>query len=168
MVQSTCPLPPPPHSGDEDAILESLITIGRATRKRLDAGADQGSHWLLFMLSRSDPIRARDLAHLCGLDTSTVSRHLRQLEDDGLIERRPDPEDGRAHLISPSPEGMNVANARREARRRVILDRLADWPAADVTALATLLSRLADEVGGGVDPCVLPLPHPFAPKDTTR
>lgn len=140
---------------DGDDILESLIAIGRATRKRLDAGAEVGSHWLLHVLSRCGPLRARDLAQACGLDSSTVSRHLRQLQDDGLVERRPDPDDGRAHLVSLSAAGADTAAATRDERRRIILDRLADWPTTDVQALAALLSRLAAEVGAGAESGVL-------------
>lgn len=156
MVQST----ESPESA-EDVILESLITIGRATRKRLDAGAEQGSHWLLHMLRRCGDVRARDLAAVCDLDTSTVSRHLRQLGDAGLIERRPDPDDGRAHLLSLSPAGMRATDRAHAERRRLILDRLADWPAEDVAALAILLSRLAADVG---EPPLTPL-LPAAQKD---
>lgn len=155
MVQSTDRQAQTSIQSDGDVILESLIAIGRATRKRLDAGAEGGSHWLLHVLSRCGPLRARDLAQVCGLDSSTVSRHLRQLQDDGLVERRPDPDDGRAHLVSLSAAGADTAAVTRDERHRIVLDRLADWPSGDVRALSTLLSRLAAEVGAGAEPGVL-------------
>lgn len=142
-----------------DQILEALISIGRATRKRLDASLDQGSYWLLHTLSRTGSIRASDLAQACELDTSTVSRQLRQLTDNGLVERRPDPADGRAHLVSLSAEGDRVTSEARARKRGLVLDQLADWPAQDVADLARLLTRLAAEVSSpGV-----PLPHPTQP-----
>lgn len=153
MVQST---ESPATPGDQ--ILEALITIGRATRKRLDASLDQGSYFLLHTLSRTGSVRASELAQACELDNSTVSRQLRQLTDNGLVERRPDPCDGRAHLVSLSDEGAEVTALARARKRALVLDQLAGWPEHDVTELARLLGLLAEQVSSGV-----PAPNPHRP-----
>ncbi|WP_432558965.1 MarR family winged helix-turn-helix transcriptional regulator [Granulicoccus sp. GXG6511] len=127
-------------------ILESLLTIGRAARKRLDSGSDQVGYWVVHMLSQLGPTRNRDLAAACGLDASTVSRQVRSLEEAQLIDRCPDPADGRAHLVSLSSEGSRRVAEAKARRLGIVTERLADWSPDDVITLAALLSRLAREI----------------------
>ncbi|TWD83650.1 MarR family protein [Kribbella amoyensis] len=87
-------------------------------------------------------VRASDVAQALGLDKSTVSRGLTQLETLGLIERVGDPDDGRARLLRLTETGAERFGAMRDQRRaefREILDR---WDTPDLTDLARLLSRL--------------------------
>src|SRR5690606_41241441 len=50
-------------------------------------------------------VRPRDLARTEGLDPSTMSRRLASLTARGLIHREPDPDDGRAQVLSLTEEG---------------------------------------------------------------
>jgi DNA-binding MarR family transcriptional regulator len=87
-------------------------------------------------------VRASDVAQALGLDKSTVSRGLSQLETLGLIERVGDPDDGRARLLRLTETGANrfgAMRAQRQAEFRAILER---WESPDLAALAHLLARL--------------------------
>lgn len=137
----------PSHSATEAAlILESLLSIGRAARKRLDAGSDQVSYWVVHMLAQLGPSRNGELAAACGLDASTVSRQIRHLVDVGIVERQQDPADGRAQLVSLSPEGERRVAEAKARRLAIVSDRLAGWSPDDVSTLAELLARLAREI----------------------
>ena len=50
-------------------------------------------------------MRVTDLAGCANLDTSTVSRHVAQLQRTGLIERTPDPDDRRAQRVELTAAG---------------------------------------------------------------
>src|SRR5262249_21881321 len=89
------------------------------------------------------PARASDLAQLVCLDLSTVSRQVASLEHVGLVERRPDPLDGRASLLLLSSKGKRVSDRLSEARRTMFAEVLADWPEDDVERFGDLLSRFA-------------------------
>jgi DNA-binding MarR family transcriptional regulator len=87
-------------------------------------------------------VRASDVAQALGLDKSTVSRGLTQLETLGLIERVGDPDDGRARLLRLTEIGASrfgAMRAQRQADFRAILDR---WETPDLADLARLLARL--------------------------
>lgn len=123
-----------------------LLRRSRAISARL-AGVlhkdlDGAAYGLLALLQDAGPLRASDLVSRLGLDKSTVSRQVATLVDLGLVERTADPADGRAQVLTPSPEGSARLARIRDVRRTRWEADLADWPAADVAALGDLLGRL--------------------------
>jgi DNA-binding MarR family transcriptional regulator len=123
-----------------------LLRRSRAISARL-AGAlhpdlDGAAYGLLALLQDAGPLRASDLVARLGLDKSTVSRQVATLVDLGLVDRAPDPADGRAQVLTPSAEGSARLAGIRDARRARWEADMAGWPAADVATLADLLGRL--------------------------
>src|SRR3954469_4311848 len=89
-----------------NSLMHALLSVGRLMRQRTQGETlDTGSFWLLKTLAASGPLRVTDLAACTNLDASTVSRHVAQLDGAGLIERTPDPVDGRAHRVKVSAPG---------------------------------------------------------------
>ena len=54
---------------------------------------------VLVPLYEEDGLRMGQLAHRARLSKQTMTEVIRQLESEGLVERRPDPDDGRASRI---------------------------------------------------------------------
>ncbi len=91
-------------------------------------------------------VRASEVAQALGLDKSTVSRGITQLETLGLIERVGDPDDGRARLLKLTPLGaerFSALRAQRQQEFRAIFDR---WEAADLADLGRLLGHLNSDL----------------------
>ena len=107
---------------------------------------DTGSFWLLKALSASGPLRVTDLAACSNLDASTVSRHVAQLHSSGLIERTPDPIDGRAQRVKLSDAGAHRIEAALRARRVLLEKSLESWDPQDLDQLDRLLTRFAADV----------------------
>ncbi|TDE14072.1 MarR family winged helix-turn-helix transcriptional regulator [Jiangella asiatica] len=110
--------------------------------RQVDAGIEISSYGLLGALADGGDLRAGDLADRFGLDKSTVSRQITQLETHGLIQRVHDPMDRRSRLIHVTGEGLALVRELRAARGRWLGDALADWPDSDVDTLVVLLARL--------------------------
>jgi DNA-binding MarR family transcriptional regulator len=92
-------------------------------------------------------VRASDVAQALGLDKSTVSRGITQLENLGLIERVGDPDDGRARLLrltTTGAERFGALRAQRQTEFRAILER---WNPTDLADLGRLLARLNADLG---------------------
>lgn len=123
-----------------------LLRRGRAISSRLaaelDPELDGSAYAVLALLQDTGPLRAGDLVGALGLDKSTVSRQVSSLAALGLVDRAPDPGDGRVQVLSPSAEGSARLHRIREARRARWAADLSDWPADDVAVLADLLGRL--------------------------
>lgn len=120
-------------------------------RARASAGAvaakvhpdlDPGAYPLLVHISHVPGVRAAELAAHVGVGRATISRQLRRLEDLGLLERTPDPDDCRAEQLHLTPEGERHVRAGSQARREWLRAALADWSADEVHDLAAALGRL--------------------------
>jgi DNA-binding MarR family transcriptional regulator len=142
----TGPADPREALGRLEREIALLLRRARAISSRLagelDPELDGPAYVMLALLQDTGPLRAGDLVASLGLDKSTVSRQVSSLVDLGLVDRAPDPVDGRAQVLSPSAEGSARLARIREARRARWGADLADWPAADVATLGELLGRL--------------------------
>ena len=88
-------------------------------------------------------MRVADLADFAGLDASTVSRHVKALEDDGLVARDTDPDDRRAASVRITDRGRTFMHEALQLRARIIAEATADWTDHDRATLADLMARLA-------------------------
>lgn len=134
------------------ALSEAMVRLtraGHALRTQLAAHDPDGIEWaayaLLQHLVTDGPQRASALAEAACVDPSTVSRQVGELVAAGLVERRPDPADGRAVLLVATPAGEHVAAARRERRARTFARVVDGWSERDVRTLTRLLERFNDD-----------------------
>jgi DNA-binding MarR family transcriptional regulator len=105
------------------------------------AGIDPSGYPLLGRIASLGPVRTTDLAERIGLDISTVSRKVGDLEEAGLVARETDPDDRRAHLLEVTPKGRKVVARMQEVRRSLLDVALAGWSAEEIRHLADTLSR---------------------------
>lgn len=130
-----------------DSVLHALLAVGRLMRQRVDGDdLDPSTFWLLKTVGADGPMRVTELAGCSNLDTSTVSRHVAQLDRSGLVERTPDPGDRRAHRIELSVKGRDALNNAYHRRRSLLSRGIGTWDAADVAQLDHLLGRFVDDV----------------------
>jgi DNA-binding MarR family transcriptional regulator len=130
-----------------ESLMHALLGISRLMRQRSQGETlDTGSFWLLKTLAASGPLRVTDLAACANLDPSTVSRHVAQLDSAGLIERTPDPVDGRAQRVRLSAPGAQRIEAMLHSRRALLEKCLESWEARDLDELDRLLTRFAADV----------------------
>jgi DNA-binding MarR family transcriptional regulator len=102
----------------------------------------QGSSYLMLgWISEHGPARASVIVEEFGIDKGSMSRQLQHLEELGLVERTPDPADGRATLVSASEEAVRRL-ADVEGHRRAFLDeRLGDWSVTELEEFARQLGH---------------------------
>ena len=101
---------------------------------------------MLVPLERDGEQRCSALAHQLGVDVSVASRQISVLERLGYVERRPDPQDGRASLLGLTPAGADALTAARALRADWSPAALAGWDEADARLLSDLLDRLVSDL----------------------
>lgn len=141
----TEPIPVPDTA--EDALMSLMMALGRRMRQRQPGDAiDYSAFPILKLLSHQGPMRLSALAQVLGLDASTVSRHARQLEDRGLLERTEDPDDGRASRVAVSGHGNACLGQAFETRRHLLTSALDGWTDEERETLRSLLQRLVESL----------------------
>ena len=128
-------------------LLRRARALSARTAAQLHPDLEPAALGLLALLQDEGPLRASDLVVRLGLDKSTVSRQVTNLVDLGLVDRAPDPDDGRAQVLTPSATGTERLAAIRAARRAHLRAELADWPVDDIASLGELLGRYNRTMG---------------------
>lgn len=109
-------------------------------------GIEYPAYGLLARLVHDGPVRMTSLAEAVHADPSTVSRQTGALIRHGLVERRADPEDGRASILVPTAEGERVFNDNRRRHNENMARILSEWSPEDVRSLGELLTRLNRDI----------------------
>ncbi len=102
-------------------------------------------HSLVFAICREEGGSQDALAQMLMLNKSTVARSLATLEEKGLVERRPSPDDKRVLLVYPTEKMKELLPRVREVAR--------DWNAAvtdgiseeELTVCESVLTRMIEK-----------------------
>src|ERR1044072_4555384 len=81
-----------------------------------DVNLERSAYGIMCKLADEGPQRLGALAAAFGLDPSTITRQVQDLERVGLAFRQKDPTDGRAFLVDLTSGGRGVLERTREHR----------------------------------------------------
>ncbi len=130
----------------------AIVRTSRRLRQESAAAAGQltpTAAAALATVERHGPLTPSELAEIERVKRPTATRTLRVLDEAGLVERAPDPEDGRSALVSVTPAGRERLRRLRRRKNAYLARRMRDLPGEDVETLeraAAILERiLADE-----------------------
>lgn len=99
------------------------------------------SYLILAHVNSSGPVRASSIVETFDIDKGAISRQVAHLIELGLVERTPDPDDGRATLLSVTAEGARRMSDVAEHRRKWLAEQLGDWSERELTDFVRELSR---------------------------
>jgi DNA-binding MarR family transcriptional regulator len=127
-----------------------LTIVRTARRLRQEAGGDLSPSLTaaLSTVDRHGPMTPSELAARERVQRPTATRLLARLGEEGLVERTPDPQDGRSALVSVTPAGRELLRELRTRKTAFLAERLERLDAADRDALgraADVLERMLAE-----------------------
>ena len=132
---------------DLTVVLRDLIHDARCMTSSLGPAALPASiARLLAVLEGSGEHRLGRLAGLLGIDLSVASRQSAAALERGFVERRPDPDDGRAWLLHLTPAGEEALAAHRAARAEWLRSVASSWSDGDARRLLADLQRLREDL----------------------
>lgn len=144
-------------NGDPDpedvaaALLAALGGLVRRVRQVPTGGLSTPERGALSRLGRSGPTTSSALARDAQISPQAMGATLGALRTRGLVERRPDPHDGRRAVLSLTDAGRQALRDKRNARVDLVAralggDRFTDEELLRLATAAALLERLARTV----------------------
>ena len=146
---------------DEERLAEAaaqlrMAVVRTARRLRQEAAAEATgltptSTAALATIERHGPLTPSELARIERVKRPTVTRTLGCLEREGLVERTPDPADGRSALVAVNAAGRERLRRLRGRKNAYLAKRMRDLPAADIEALeraAEILEQMREDERG--------------------
>ncbi|WP_315914729.1 MarR family transcriptional regulator [Arthrobacter sp. lap29] len=130
---------------EASAILSQMVAIGRTFRvagQRGQAHELTGTKLGFLQQLRGRDVRLGELAHRLSVSAPVATRTVEALESAALVERRPDPQDARACLISMTERGRRQLEENETRAVNQFAHALADWSTSDAVQAIDILERL--------------------------
>jgi DNA-binding MarR family transcriptional regulator len=106
----------------------------------------QPAYLLLRTVAEHGPLAVGRLAELSRMDVGMATREVAKLVEDGLVERRGDPTDGRVALVTVTRAGQRAGAALHAVRIGHLAASLEGWSARDLATFDRLLTRFVDDM----------------------
>ena len=124
----------------------SVMRLERKLRQRSAGGVTASQYAALVTISKKGELTLGELAAAEGVAPPSMTRIAANLEQAGLLERRPDPLDRRVARVAVSEKGAELLAEARTLRALYLSERLGELGPEEVEVLgqaAELLNRLA-------------------------
>lgn len=134
---------------EEDLPGALRLAITRTARRlRQEAGTELGPSCTsaLATTERHGPLTPSELADREGVRRPTATRAVARLEEDGLITRTQDPEDGRSSILAITAEGRAHLQRLRKRKNAYLAKRLRGLEQSELDTLAAaaeILERIS-------------------------
>ncbi|MGB3260751.1 MarR family winged helix-turn-helix transcriptional regulator [Paenisporosarcina sp.] len=138
---------------DEGKIVYRLYEISKQTSPKFErcTGISQSRLDLLTKLFEVDEISQTELQKEVNIDHAAVTRHLKQLEEKGMVSRRKNPADNRFMFVRLTDEGRTSISAYQDEKQRFISKVLNGFNEEERSLLLNMLTRIQDNVSN-IDP----------------
>jgi len=141
----------PPTSDRLLSLFDRLRKLTLDQNPLEDSGATGPQLALLDQIAASPGCGIQEIADRLDLTAPTVSVGVRRLEETGLLERQPNPQDGRAILLFLTAQGQALHQRARAFRREKMQRLLTGLTAEEGATLLVLLEKAinaAEEAAG--------------------
>ncbi len=137
-----------------DAAARLRMAIVRTSRRLRQEAAEAGAELTptsvsaLATVERHGPLTPSELAAIERIKRPTATRILRVLVEAGLVDRAPDPADGRSALLSVNAAGRERMRRLRGRKNAYLARRMRELPDEDLRTLeraAAILERILEE-----------------------
>ncbi|GAA2583212.1 MarR family transcriptional regulator [Winogradskya consettensis] len=137
----------------EQAARDVRVVVGRLRRRLKEvAGLDDltpSQTSVLSRLSKDGAASASDLAAAERVRPQSIAATLAVLDERAMIERRPDPHDGRRQLISLTTHGRELIEGSRQAREewlaKALDERCTEQERQTIIAALALLEKVSEQ-----------------------
>ena len=132
----------------EAIILYKLHFLNKEVSSKFEGctGISQSRLELILQLYEVDEISQKALQKEVNIDNAAITRHLKQLEVNGMIARRKNPNDNRITLVSLTKEGRNKIHDFQEEKERFVASALKGLSEEERDNLLNMLNRIQENI----------------------
>ncbi|RLQ97449.1 MarR family winged helix-turn-helix transcriptional regulator [Falsibacillus albus] len=132
----------------EEKIVYAFYEINKQTSPKFErcTGISQTRLDLLHKLFEVEEISQTELQKTVNIDNGAVTRHLKQLEEKGMVSRRKNPADNRFTFVRLTSEGRDKIAGYKEEKQRFIKKVLKGFTEEEHAALLDMLIRIQNNV----------------------
>lgn len=128
-----------------------LVAVSARSMGAVDDAVTPIQMRTLVILASRGPLRATDLAHALGVHPSNATRACDKLAEAGFLDRRENPANRRALIISLTPRGQRVITSITRRRARAIAEVLRAIPGHRRAAIVAAMGEFAAAGGESED-----------------
>lgn len=121
-----------------------LVRRLEAARRRYHFGLERAHYLLLILLERCDCQPIGVLAQQVNLDSSTVTRQVAAMAENGLVEKTDNPQDRRAGVVTITEAGRAKSAKVRAERIEQVARCFKDWSEQERREFARLTAKFND------------------------
>lgn len=133
---------------DQEQILHLLKGLNDQISPKFErcTGISESRYELLYQLYKTDEINQSNLQKAVNIDGAAITRHLKQLETNGMVTRRRNPTDNRAIFVRLTEEGRKQIIGYKKEKTGFVNQMLHDFSAEELESLSDMLSRMKDNI----------------------
>ncbi|AIQ52719.1 MarR family winged helix-turn-helix transcriptional regulator [Paenibacillus sp. FSL R7-0331] len=131
-------------SMEQEAVLYLLKKMGNELSPKFErcTGIGSSRYDLLYQLYLADEVTQSDLQKAIHIDSAAITRHLKQLEAEGMVTRRRNPEDQRVTFVRLTEECRSLIINFNKERTQFIQQLLNGFSEQETNLLTDMLTRL--------------------------
>jgi DNA-binding MarR family transcriptional regulator len=154
----------PPAAED---LSDTFFAVAHALKRVVNArvqhtGLSMARLRVLYQLVGGDSVRMGELSACVDVAPRTMTSTVDAMERDGLVQRSPDPTDGRATVVSITDEGIRSYHEGMRLQALAVADLFDGLDAEQRTALLEILNRLGESVAAATPSTVPQRPEAVA------
>ncbi|MEW9698414.1 MarR family winged helix-turn-helix transcriptional regulator [Paenibacillus sp. SI8] len=133
---------------EEEQILYLLKGLANKINPKFErcTGISSSRYELLHELYQADEINQSTLGKVVNIDSAAITRHLKQLEADGMVVRRKNPDDNRVTFVRLTEEGRKRIVGYKEEKAAFVSQMLQDFSREELHTLVDLLGRMQNNI----------------------
>lgn len=132
----------------EGQILSLLNGLSNKVSPKFErcTGISSSRYELLCELYEADEINQSTLQKVVNIDGAAITRHLKQLEADGIVSRRRNPDDNRITFVHLTEEGRKRIVDYKLEKANFVKQMLQNFNEEELHTLADLLTRIQNNI----------------------
>lgn len=132
----------------EDQIFDLIYRLNLQLSPKFErcTGISPSRLSILHQLFEVDEISQTNLQKEVNIDSAAITRHLKQLEASGMVQRRNDPTDNRFTLVRLTDQGRNEIAAYKKEKQQFVAQLLQDFNEQERSDFHDMLRRMLNNL----------------------